>query len=112
MSTYLNGCDVLGADAVTAVTATESPPWVTASRKASADKVKHDADVKKRVAAVNTIVAINVGAFLVSTIGGAFLWKTHRVLGGVIGALLVAPVIGGTGTVLYIANNKDVRSMT
>lgn len=61
-----------------------------------------DADAKytqKRMkAAANAFIFSGIAGTVLGTVGGALLWKKHRVAGALIGGLLVGPAVGfGTG---------------
>ena len=75
MNNYLIGSDIIGADAPVQA---QSAPMVLAPDQAK-----------------TVITSARVGAVL-GIIGGALLWRKHRVAGGLLGGLLIGPAMGAT----------------
>jgi hypothetical protein len=76
MSAYLSGVQVLGAGQFSA--GQSSAPITPVER----DK------------AIQTLVPYTIFGMIAGALAGALLWRSHRVLGGGIGGLLVGPLIG------------------
>ncbi len=112
MSDYLYGCDVLGATIdQTSPTVQQAIPLTYEQRMSLMDpdwvrKKANAADATRQNqmrSAASTLLISGIVGVLVGTLGGAMLWKTHRVAGALIGGLVVGPTLGyGTGTLLAL----------
>lgn len=125
MSTYLDGCDVLGAmstttfierrpiaDDVIGADVVQAVKEMPATQFMSQQQIDKDAKKQKenRNKTANAGLALIISGIAGTLIGGAvggLLWKSHRVAGILIGSLIAGPAVGfGVGSIIAIEMEK------
>lgn len=70
--------------------------------------LQNDKAAKAALSGARTVVISSTLGVVLGTVGGALLWKAHRVAGALIGGLLVGPAVGwGVGMTIATSKMKD-----